>query len=811
MAVSRDRSLRIAGKALCAAALVLAAQARAQSADGIAEPGIDSAEPGLEEIVVTAQKREQRLQDVPVSVSALSADALAANRIMSVKDLDSVVPNLSVRTQVGGSSLPVYTMRGLVAVGSATGADKGVAIYIDGVYLGAATGSIFELAEIERIEVLRGPQGTLFGRNSTGGAISFITPEPTGEFGVKQLLTVGNYDQFRSVTRLNTPEFRGFSASFAYTHSERRGDIRNSGAGTTWDFTGANNGLPTTFTAAKHLGSSNIDAFAAQVKFEPGTGFKLIYRFDHTTTDSSANGLGVSYAQPSIRAVVAAQADPSANPLNVTRRPRQLNNDATIPGHTKAWGHSLTAQIELTDNISVKNITAYRKVTFRTPFVTIDGLGGLINTGAPIFAGLLGPAIAGSTIGAPFKVITGSAQGSDKQFSNEVQVNADLSVITLTAGALYYRQVPEKGNCCSVDGLGQIKTGALRVFPSHAVPYLGQPGSYGSLPTRIEVESLAGYVYGEFHLTPKLDVVAGLRYTKDKKSGIDNGLLDAAHPAAVFPVRYRDGRFTYNVGANYKITPDALIYGKYSTGYISGGQLAGVTFAAETAKSWEAGLKADWLDRTLRTNLSVFSVKYGNLQQSVSGLALTPSRPDISSALTNAGNARARGFELETTLVPVKAIQLDAGIGYTDFKFTKLAPGLTLGAADFLPQYRPKWTVNLAGQYESEPLFADVTMLARLDANWRSASFAIGAVPGSLNAAEQQAYRKGSEMPAHWLVNGRVALQGIEIGGSTATVSLWAKNLLNSRAINYSISLVLDVAADYERARTFGADLSITL
>src|SRR5438128_1193532 len=139
----------------------------------------------LEEIVVTAQKREQRLQEVPAAVTALSKDALTANRVTSIMDLNSLVPNLRARVQPGGTNLGNYTMRGLVATGSVTGSDKGVAIYLDGVYLGAGSGSLYELADLERVEVLRGPQGTLFGRNSNGGAISFVTAEPRGTFGFK--------------------------------------------------------------------------------------------------------------------------------------------------------------------------------------------------------------------------------------------------------------------------------------------------------------------------------------------------------------------------------------------------------------------------------------------------------------------------------------------------------------------------------------------------------------------------------------------------------------------------------------------------
>jgi iron complex outermembrane receptor protein len=160
---------------------------------------------GLEEIVVTAQKREQRLQSVPISITALGAEALKADRIETVSDLNAVAPNLTVRPGAGGNQSPNYTLRGILGASAAAGQDKGVSPYLDGVYLQAQSGSVFELADIERVEVLKGPQGTLFGRNATGGAIQIITKDPTGEYGGYQELTGGNLGTFRGKTHLDLP------------------------------------------------------------------------------------------------------------------------------------------------------------------------------------------------------------------------------------------------------------------------------------------------------------------------------------------------------------------------------------------------------------------------------------------------------------------------------------------------------------------------------------------------------------------------------------------------------------------------------
>jgi len=149
---------------------------------------------GLEEIIVTAQKREQSVQDVPIAVTAVTQESLKANRIFTVNDLGSIAPGLTVRPSAGGIQVPSFTIRGQNSFGVVAGSDKQVSIYLDGVYISSPRGSIFDLPDVSRLEVLRGPQGTLFGRNATAGAVSVTTRDPSGEAGVKLVGSYGNYD-----------------------------------------------------------------------------------------------------------------------------------------------------------------------------------------------------------------------------------------------------------------------------------------------------------------------------------------------------------------------------------------------------------------------------------------------------------------------------------------------------------------------------------------------------------------------------------------------------------------------------------------
>lgn len=245
----------------------------------------------LEEIIVTAQKREQSLQDVPVAVTAVTEDALVANRITSVNDLSGMAPGVTVRPSAGGSQVPAFTIRGQSSYGVVAGSDKQVSLYLDGVYISSARGSIFDLPDVQRIEVLRGPQGTLFGRNATAGAVSIITRDPTGEAHVKAQATVGNYDQYRFGLSADLPQMGSFSAYFSFLRASKRGDIENAGAGTRWDRSLAP-GYGVTISP-KYLGSVDSNSYFAALKFEPVDNFKAVYKFDRNEDRGTPDGVAI--------------------------------------------------------------------------------------------------------------------------------------------------------------------------------------------------------------------------------------------------------------------------------------------------------------------------------------------------------------------------------------------------------------------------------------------------------------------------------------------------------------------------------------
>jgi iron complex outermembrane receptor protein len=789
----------------------------------------------LAELVVTAQKREQSIQDVPISMSAVQSDVLQANRITNVGELAAISPGLTARPSAGGSNIPAFTMRGVTSYGVVPGSDKSVSLYIDGVYIGSATGSIFDLPDVERIEVLRGPQGTLFGRNATAGAISIITRNPTGEFGLRQEVTVGNYDQVRSRTRINTPQWGPLSATVDYVHDQRRGDVKNLGAGMVWDRqTNSDRSREGIQVSPKWLGSKALDQWFGAVRFEPTDNFNVLYKVDwsvnHYTPDAQGV-VGIDPNSPLIGPLLQSLITSSPNPLPFTadaKRPDAVNNNFATGAYQKVYGHNITASWRANDHVSVKNILAYR-YSFNYANAQIDGLGGLQltpqalgNYATFLTVSQLAPQLASGAIsipqlvsvigqtatnlapliGQPFAVIGSQSQSVAKQWSDEIQVNYDSKYLTLTTGAMYFHLFTTAGS-----PLGLIGTTQFQPIPDGIIPA-------GSATSFNYAESLAAYTQAEFHATSQLDLVFGYRLTQDKKHGtyfstltsptlIGNNLVPITVPVDS-SFTYKKTKPSYNAGVNYKPNSDILVYGKYSTGFVSGGSVGPVAFQPETAHSWEGGFKADWLENRLRTNIAIWKVRYENLQSAQGGNNV--GHPEFGTVVIDNGALKAHGFEAEVTAVPIRGLTLNGGLGFTEAQFLDQNP--ILGPVVNNPTLMPKYTLNLSAQYETEPLVNDMRAVLRVDTNWHSKMLFNNTALPIIPQFSAVTY---STTP--WLVNTRVALKDIPVGSTKvrAEVALWARNLTNDRSATFPLGFqnpAFLFSTTFQPARTFGLDVN---
>ena len=784
----------------CAPVVVALSSSVSAAAAEAPQAAANSSADTVGELVVTAQKRQQNQQDVPISMTAVTSQALTANRITSVVDLNSVVPNLAVRPTAGGGMLPAFTMRGITSYGVVPGSDKEISVYIDGVYVSAPVGSSLDLPDIAQIEVLRGPQGTLFGRNATVGAISVITRDPPGKFGVEQEFTYGNYRQFRSKTRVDFGSFGDFSASVSFVHDERRGDMLNLGAGTTFTFP-ASSGMPTTLTSPKYLGDKNQNSVFAAIKYEHGD-LKIVNKFDWTENHYTPSGAAVVAVNPSPLALGDAGAGflglvlatQTTAPTYVTdgQRPEAVNNSFTLPSYVRNWGDSVTAELRVNDHLSFKNVFAFRSAYLRANN-QIDGLGGLTVT--PALASFI-PGFA-PIVGSPFSVLSIQQITRSDQWSDEFQANYNSHLLTLTAGLMYFHN----------KGTGGGPPGLPNNLVLEAIPF-GNFGFLGAAPARAHYAetSLAAYGQAEVHVTSQFELVGGLRVTNDKRSG---SYYTGGAPIIYNP--YNSTRPSFSLGVNYKPSSDVLLYAKYSTAFVAGGSSGTVTYNPEKAFSWEAGIKSDWLDHRLRLNFAAFDVKYTDVQTSQSGVNVGV--PAIALVVSDLYDARAKGFEFEGTFVPANGLTLGASLGYTDLKFLRIIPqavpittlGTPIDLSNFQPTLQPKWTADLSARYETPPVIGNARMTFQLNASWRDKE--LTDAYAVYRAVPQ--FASVSYAPATWLLNGRIALEHISLPVGEGEIAVWAKNLTNDRSITFPDILGGFVAGtEFQAARTFGLDLN---
>jgi iron complex outermembrane receptor protein len=769
-----------------------------------------AAENELETIVVTAQKREQNLQDVPVAVTALTAARLDDMGYKNVSDLTAIAPGLSVTAGPGGALNPSFTMRGVLGTGS-FGSDPGVALYEDGLYIASTIGMAFDLADVERIEVLRGPQGTLFGRNAIGGAISIITKEPSGTFRARQKVSVGNLGQFVSKTSIDLPQWGLLSASVTFLHDEADGDIKNLGAGTVWRYGAATRGEYGDRVSPATLGAHDTNAVNAAVKLETDGGIKAVYRFSYshkryTPAGSAPETFNTgSFFGGIFQAAYLNQPAALRSPITATR-PDATNNWYTTRGTQWFKTHSLTVTAPLTDSISVKNITGYRRNHMDTTN-ELSGLGGLLTSyvnpaSAPAFfplGFLLG--LNGGPPGTPLLLLDNNTVSDQETVSNELQFNIDTNRLKSTVGYLYYHAKNAEGGFPGV-----INTAPLSGILS--APYIGfaPPVIVGSLPQPAHVTTISHAVYtqNEIHVTDKLDVVGGVRYTKDTRRGFDGSPAPAAPPTLI---DYSKGTWTYLAGLNYQATDDIFTYVHYSTAYISGGQIANVTFEPETAKSLEVGVKADLFDNVLRLNAALYTVKYDNVQVQTDPNTGCQFKPGVartaSLCVANGGDVRTKGFEVEATYVtPVRGLTLSGSLGYTHNRYTRIDPILAVPGSEFRFHYNPEWTGNMAASYRGPDMdgLRGAHVVARIETNYTSRTSArLSLAPG---------VTEGLYIPEKWITNARLGLSGIQVGETEIDIAAFAKNLTDNKSKTFSLPLPFFITNQFQRAREYGVEVS---
>jgi iron complex outermembrane recepter protein len=589
----------------CGAGLVAYTLANAQSTSG-SQPA-----PGaLEEIIVTAEKRTENLQQTPLAVTALSGQTLEQFNIQTTQDLMQIAPGLTVATQTAGDSggSATFYLRGLGQERSGNGSEPAVGIYIDDFYYPSIEGSIFTILDMQQIEVLRGPQGTLFGRDTIGGAIRYTTAKPTDKFEGFLNATVGSYGRNDFTGVLNVPLNEIIDMRVTLGRLQTSGYVRQQDGGVPAG--GTETQLARVQVRIKPTSNLTVDLVAQQSEDYldgfpytqpgpivpiPGT---LPFIWNHIPPLGGVNPYDNRY----VSQCVYCQAGTNPREFSETRY--------TIANATVTW--------DINNQLTLKSLTSWIKVNTRLA-TDIDG------TVLPIFDAL-------------------NSEGN-RAASQEFQLNGNSfnNALHWVTGLYYYDQ---------------------RVVGSGVQTFLGRspPGQ----PEIRNTQTLAAYLDGSYSFTDQFSVFAGARHSEDRK----NISVYDAGPGVLFSSD--DASFVSNTGrfgVKFQWTPDIMTYASVSEGFRAGGfnNNSGVlsTFQPEKDTSYEIGARTDFWDHRVRINPTIFYTKYKDIQ--VQSVEVVPAGPII--ILQNAARAHTYGFELEAQLGIMQNLRLLANLATLDAKY----------------------------------------------------------------------------------------------------------------------------------------------
>ena len=690
----------------------------------------------LEDIVVTARRREERVQSVPASITAVGADTLERVRIDQPDKLQNLVPNLAstpMPSVVGGS---ITFIRGVGTSELLLSVDSPIATYVDGVYLGRNVSANLGVITPARAEVLRGPQGTLFGRNTTGGAISLTTPKPNSDLALEVKGGIASFHERYGQFRLDTGSIgeTGLSAIIAYQHRESHGVVDNP------------------LTSGKNdPGATNSDALFAKLHGEWGA-LAVDYTFDYANIHGAPGAFQITAATQAFRDYYAQS--PTLGGASLVIDPERRGTLAFRPMKrqvVETYGHALTAALDISDMLTVKSITAYRDYDGSQP-----------NPYAP--SGLLGVTTTGIAEVYPFQSDENTHR-TQHQFSQELQLLGKYDEFDFVIGGFYFREKAEE----------IAPTSYTYLLPPTSTVGLNLTGA-----TNYKVSARSYAVFGQTSYRPafaddRLELTLGARYTKDKKS------IDQTRATARSAARSYDN-VSYNASIAYKLLPQTLLFGRIGTGYRSGGFNAragagvGLVFAPEKVKSYELGLKSDWFDGMLRTNLAAFYTDYANLQVT----QYTGTGGGGGTGFTRNADATLKGFELEAVVAPTNGLRLEGSVGYVKARFDQIFfPNPTTGALtnyasiSHLP-YVPAWTTHAAATYMFEPMANGMVPSVRVDYSWRSRRWFHTNSLSNLNPFNDVIADDGYD-----LLGASIVLADIPLGAAKGQLSFFAENLLN--------------------------------
>ncbi|MEH3107019.1 MAG: TonB-dependent receptor [Sphingomonas fennica] len=694
-----------------------------------------NAAPGVEEIVVTAQFREQNLQQTPLAITAVSGAMLEARSQTNIVAVADQAPSVTLKPQGAafGPSLGA-NIRGVGQFDFNPAVEPGVGLYVDDVYYATLTGSVFDLLDLDRVEVLRGPQGTLAGRNSIGGAIKLYSKKPIGDgtgsiqatYGIRDRVDLRSSADFKIAEHLFArvsgvaKKQDGYVKQLDFACVNPPGSANNPAVGGVQP-----TGLAGRDCVISKQGDVDFQAVRAQVRWEPTDRFEVNIAADYTKDAHNVAGTTLIQANnpaPQVRGTAvnvpydnrfvcgrycnyATFSSPAGTWLGpvATGFPLSASRGA---GRTDfaGWGVSGTIDFRLNDDMALKSITAYRD--YRTRFSNDDDA-------------------------SPLAIGNGYGDLTFWSVSQELRLNGSFAdgMFDYTVGGFYMDQ--------------------------RSVYFTRQDIRYAAIPLQFEgndpvnADTKAAFAHLTANVTDKLSVTGGIRYTEEHKDytfsrrnydGTLNPFLGALDGQTGV---YDGDRVDYRANVQYQWTPEVMTYAQVSTGFKGGGinprpfnPAQVVPFNPETLTAYEGGIKTTLFDRKMRFNLAGYYSDYKDIQLTLLSCPQFGG-PGPCAAPQNAGNARIAGGEAEVSYRPVAGLMLDAALSYIDFKYKNINPaaggptnpaGVQLGD---VPPFTPKWKWSAGASYDID--LADAgTLTPRIDANFQSSVFT-NAANGRLN------------------------------------------------------------------------------
>lgn len=741
----------------------------------------------LEEVIVTARRIEESIQDTTVSVVAFDSAAIDNIRAFEPNIVADYVPNVQINKVSLSQDNLAFSIRGLAATNPSVVTESTVGFYIDGVYLSSIAGAAFDLVDMERVEILRGPQGTLYGRNTIGGAVNIVTQKPTGEFGFRQGLSFGNNGYRRVRTTIDTPEVGKISAKLSLLYYENGGQLKSS------------------YDSAR-LGTARSKAARLAVRWLPLDNMVVDYTYDSGWRDNNTAGNQLTMVRPlhaSMGGALTRQAALVADPHRRSRLPVTNSKKDT---DSDFQNHALTISFDL-DSLMLKSITSYREWdslmidssfgVFPSDGLTVlDGRGSIIPVGQMVnFFDM------------------GFLDRTQRQASQEFQVQGVAldSRLQYTVGAYYFK---EYGKEMGTQNFVMPAAMAYGQLPAATQEFLCPGGSLApglgpcfGKDTRLssdnisEIDSKSYALYGQatYKVTDKWSVTGGARWTKDKKEMLLNdGKLG----------NKSWNNFSPSLTLKYEWTDLVNTYFTVSKGYRSGGLARfGKAYDEETVLNYEIGMKSEWLDRRIRFNSAAFYYKYDDRQVSQYVTQVDP--PLTGASTVNAGKTSASGFEFELVAIPIEGLMIQAAYGYTRVSYDKFntiiqdpVTGFDAGSGDIAhlaseELHAPKHSGSIIGQYTFVGTRYGVPSIS-LDTTYSSRR----TFSPQLNWYD---YSK-----SHVLFNGNLSLSNIETRVGEFRLTLWGRNLTNKKVREWGVDFgQLGYAANtYKEMRSYGLDIN---